>query len=47
MGLVFHWSLLDMAAIAGLGHLITLVREKYLPCSKCTKESSIEEFKIV
>lgn len=40
-----HLGLFDGLAIAGLGHLITLARHKYLPCDGCTK-ATVGDFKI-
>ena len=37
----------DLLAIAGLSHLVTLVRERFLPCEDCSKAVDTGGWKVV
>ncbi|MGH9523058.1 MAG: hypothetical protein ACRD3E_11065 [Terriglobales bacterium] len=39
-------ALLEAVAVASLGHLITLARERFLPCDGCSRTVDEEEFPI-
>ena len=37
----------DLLAVAGLSHLVTLVRERFLPCEDCSKAVDTGGWKVV